>query len=182
MIMTRKSRNIKEIDGAEYGVNSKYSSRKDQRADGKALMEARLQRMQNLSEEQIMKARLIQLKLKMEDYIKQPIYEQHNFFTDFLASYIDTIYSKRSSFAKDISVTPVRLSQVLNNHREPKEEFILRLMLHSEKIFENICRFHKKTWVQVYYHEKICDTMSSQDEWRPNVEKHVKLNFDLSLS
>ena len=63
------------------------------------------------------------------------------------------IYSKRSSFAKDINVIPVSLSQVLNNNREPKEEFIMKLMIHSEKAYMDICEFHKKTWFQVYYHE-----------------------------
>ena len=165
----------KEIEGAEYGVDSRYPSKKERQADSKALMEARLDRMKNLSKDQIIRAKLLQLKLKMEEYIQKPVYKNHNFFTEFLTSYIDTVYSKRSNFANDIDITPVRLSQVLNNHREPKDEFMLRLMIHSEKTYQNICQFHKKTWYQVYYHEKICDTMSSQDEWRPEVEKHVKV-------
>lgn len=174
--MTRKKKSNKEVEGAEYGVDSRYFSKKERQADGKALMEQRLRRMKNVSEDQIIKAKLLQLKLKMEEYIKKPVYEDHNFFTEFLTSYIDTIYSRRTHFAKDIDITSVRLSQVLNNHREPKDEFMLRLMIHSEKTFKNVCEFHKKTWYQVYFHEKICDTMSSQDEWRPNVEKHVNIS------
>jgi len=154
-------------------VDSRYTSKKEKDVDSRALMEARLQRMKNVSADHIVKARLLQLKLKMEEYIKKPVYKDHNFFTEFLAKYIDTIYNRRNNFAKDIDITPVRLSQVLNNHRDPKEEFMLRLMVHSEKTYKNVCQFNKKTWYQVYYHEKICDTMSSQDEWRPDVEKHV---------
>lgn len=174
--MIKKKKSFKEIEGAEYGVDSRYSSKKERQADSKALMEARLQRMKNVSTDQIIQAKLLQLKLKMEEYIKKPVYKEHNFFTEFLTSYIDTVYSKRSNFAKDIDITPVRLSQVLNNHREPKEEFMLRLMIHSEKTYKNVCQFSKKTWYQVYFHEKICDTMSRQDEWRPNVEKHVNVS------
>jgi len=166
---------FKEIEGAEYGVDSRYSSKKQWLADSKALMEARLDRMKNLSNNQIIGAKLLQLKLKMEEYVQKPVYEDHNFFMEFLTSYIDTVYRKRSNFASDIDITPVRLSQVLNGHREPKDEFMRRLMIHSEKTYQNICQFHKQTWYQVYYHEKICDTMSSQDKWRPNVEKHVKI-------
>jgi len=55
----------KEIDGAEFGVDSRYSSKKERLADGKALMEARLKRMKNLSEDQIIKAKLLQLKFRM---------------------------------------------------------------------------------------------------------------------
>ncbi|MEA1877811.1 MAG: hypothetical protein U9N86_13220 [Bacteroidota bacterium] len=171
--MTRKKMNNSEIEGAEYGLDSRYTSKKEKDVDSRTLMEARLERMKNVSPDDILKAKLLQLKLKMEEYIEKPVYKDHNFFTEFLSIYIDTIYSRRNNFAKDIDITPVRLSQVLNNHRDPKEEFMLRLMVHSEKTYKNICQFHKKTWYQVYYHEKICDTMSSQDEWRPDVEKHV---------
>jgi hypothetical protein len=111
----------------------------------------------------------------MEDYLTGPVYEDYNFFTNFLSNYIDIIYDKRVMFAKDINITPVSLSQILNNHREPKEEFMFRLMLHSELTFKEICDFQKKTWYQVYYHEKICDTMSKQDQWRPEEKKHVRI-------
>jgi hypothetical protein len=48
-------------------------------------------------------------------------------------------------------------------------------MIHSEKVFQHVAEFHKKTWYQVYLHEKLCDTMSSQDVWRPEIEKQIKL-------
>jgi len=172
--MTENRKNM--IEDAEYGVDSRYKSNKERESEATALMEARLMRMKNLSKDQIIRAKLLQLKLKMEEYIKKPVYDNHNYFSEFLKLYIDIIYPKRSFFAKDIDIAPVSLSQVINNHREPKEEFILKLMIHSEKAFKNVCEFHKKTWFQVYYHEKICDTMSNQEQWRPKVEKHVRLS------
>src|SRR5690625_6689435 len=99
-------------------------------------MEARLRRMKNLSKDHITKAKLLQLKLKMEEYIKNPVYDEHHYFSDFLKSYIDSIYSKRIDFAKDIDVTPVSLSQAINNHREPKEEFIMKVMRSEEHTSE----------------------------------------------
>ena len=165
----------KKIIDPEFGIDSRYKSIDKKLADGKGLMEARLKRLNNLSRNQIIKAKLLQLKLKMQEYLSQPVYEEHNFFTSFLSNYVDTIYDKRTMFAKDINITPVSLSQILNNHREPKEEFMFRLMLHSELVFKNVCEFQKKTWYQVYYHEKICDTMANQDEWRPTEKKHVKI-------
>ncbi len=173
--MNRKKNKIM-IEDAEYGVDSRYKSNKERESDAAALMEARLKRMQNLSKNQIIRAKLMQLKLKMEDYLIKPVYDNHNYFSEFLGTYIDTIYSKRSEFAKDIDITPVRLSQVINNHREPKDEFIMKLMIHSEKVYKNICDFHMKTWFQVYFHEKICDTMASQEEWLPKIEKHVRFS------
>lgn len=164
----------KKIANTEFGVDSRYSSKATKKIAGKALMESRLERMKNLTPDQILRAKLIQLKLRMAEYLLKPIYKEHNYFTEFLCNYIDAIYERRNKFAEDIDISPVKLSQILNNHREPQEEFFLRLMVHSELTFKNICKFDKSCWYQVYFHEKICDTISSQDKWRPDVEKHVK--------
>jgi hypothetical protein len=173
--MTSK-KNIKGMEDAEFGLDSRYKSKKEYEAEATILMEARLERMKNLSKDQIIRAKLMQLKLNMEAFIKQPIYEHRNYFSEFLESYVDTLYAKRSFFAKDIDITPTQLSQVINNHRAPQDEFILRLMLHSEKVYENICDFPQKTWYEVFFHEKICDTISRQEEWRPKIERHVKFS------
>ena len=178
--MTNKKNTI-IIEDAEYGVDSRYKTNKERESDATALMEARLVRMKSLSKDQIIRAKLLQLKLKMDEYLKKPVYDNRNYFSEFLESYVDIIYSKRSVFAKDIDIAPVSLSQVINNHREPKEEFILRLMIHSEMVYKNVCEFHKKTWFQVYFHEKICDTMSSQEKWRPEIEKHVRLSQPVNI-
>jgi hypothetical protein len=174
---SKKNKNL--IEDAEYGLDSRYKSKKERESNATALMAARSKRMKNLSRDQIIRAKLMQLKLRMEEFIKQPVHDHHNYFSEFLESYIDTIYSKRSQFAKDIDITPVRLSQVINNHREPQDEFILKLMIHSEKIYKDICEFHKETWYQVYFHEKICDTMANQEQWKPKLEKLVKFSESL---
>lgn len=168
--MTKTKQNIMD---AEYGIDSRYKSNKERESDAAALMEARLMRMKNLSKDQITKAKLLQLKLQMEEYIKNPVYDHSKRFSNFLKLYIDAIYSMRSAFAKDINVAPVSLSQIINGHREPNEEFFMKLMIHSEKVYKNICEFHKKTWYQVYFHEKICDTMSNLEQWRPEIEKQI---------
>ena len=173
--MTNKKRIIM-IEDAEFGLDSRYKSVEERESDATMLMEARLIRMKNLSKDQIIRAKLLQLKLKMEEYLKNPVYDKRNYFSEFLESYVDTIYAKRSVFAKDIDISPVSLSQVINNHRDPKADFIMRLMIHSEMVFKNVCEFHKKTWYQIYFQEKICDTMSSQEKWRPEIEKHVRLS------
>ena len=54
------------------------------------------------------------------------------------------------------------------------QEFILKLMIHSEKTFKNIAPFQEKTWYQVYFQEKIYNTLSSQKKWRARIEKQIK--------
>jgi hypothetical protein len=178
MTMSKKRKNT-FVEDPEYGLDSRYNSAREQESEATALMEARLQRMKKLSGAQIVRAKLLQLKLRMEEYLKEPVYDERNYFIEFLKTYIDTIYSKRSTFAHDIDVTPIRLSQVLNNHRVPKDEFMLKLMIHSEKVYKNLCAFQNQIWYHVYFHEKINDTMASQEEWRSKIEKHVKLSNTL---
>ena len=160
----------------EYGIDSRYKSDLESVSEATALMEARLRRMKLLSNDQITKAKLLQLKLKMEEFINHPVYDNHNHFSNFLKFYIDSIYSKRSIFAKDINVDPVSLSQVINNHREPKDEFILRLMIHSEKVYKDVCSFNKKIWYQIYFNNKICEIMAKQEQWQPEIEKQVRVS------
>jgi hypothetical protein len=160
----------------EYGIDSRYKSDLESVSEATALMEARLRRMKLLSNDQITKAKLLQLKLKMEEFINHPVYDNHNHFSNFLKFYIDSIYSKRSIFAKDINVDPVSLSQVINNHREPKDEFILKLMIHSEKVYKDVCSFNKKIWYQIYFNNKICEIMAKQEEWQPEIEKQVRIS------
>ena len=160
----------------EYGIDSRYKSDLESVSEATALMEARLRRMKMLPNDQITKAKLLQLKLKMEEFINHPVYDNHNHFSNFLKFYIDSIYSKRSIFAKDINVDPVSLSQVINNHREPKDEFILKLMIHSEKVYKDVCSFNKKIWYQIYFNNKICEIMAKQEEWQPDIEKQVRIS------
>lgn len=161
-------------ENVEFGIDSRYQNNKEKESDSVALMQARLERMKNLSKEQIVRAKLLQLKLKMENYINEPFNDNQNSFTSFLELYIDTIYSKRTEFADDINISDVLLSQIINHHREASRDFILKLMIHSEKIFKNVYDFQKETWYQIYFQEKIRDTMVNQGQWRPEIEKQIK--------
>lgn len=58
---------MKKIIDAEYGVDSRYKSDKERESDGADLMEARLLRMKNLSEDQIVQAKFLQQQLKKDN-------------------------------------------------------------------------------------------------------------------
>lgn len=176
--MNRTKNNSIELD-PEFGLDSRYVSENERKSEATALLESRLMRMKNLSNEQLVRAKLLQLKLKMDEHLKVSDCDRHNYFSEFLKQYIDAIYLKRSVFANDIDISPVSLSQVINNHREPKEELLLKLMIHSEKAYKHVCGFEKKMWFEIYYKDKICETTSNQQKWRPQLEKHVKLSDTL---
>jgi len=69
----KTSKKAKRIIEPEFGVDSRYKSIDKKLADGKNLMEARLKRLNNLSRNQIIKAKLLQLKLKIHHESKKSI-------------------------------------------------------------------------------------------------------------
>ena len=74
----------------------------------------------------------------MDEFLSSELNDSRSQFPAFLEFYVDSIYPKRKLFAKDIDVNPTSLSQVINSHREPKEEFILRLIIHSEEVGDRL--------------------------------------------
>ncbi|KAB8153715.1 hypothetical protein EZY14_010850 [Kordia sp. TARA_039_SRF] len=170
--MTDKNKHTTNLD-SEFGVDSRYASHKEYQSEATALMEARLQRMKGLSNSQIVHAKLLQLKLQMQEFIKQPVNEAKPYFSMFLQQYIDALYSKRAVFAKDIGITPVQLSQVINNHRAPQDDFILKLMIHSERMYKEVSPFPEALWYQVYFHGKLCNMLATQQQWQSKLAKEV---------
>ena len=173
MTMTDQERISEEPIDPEYGVDSRYGSDEEKRREGEALMAARMERMKSYSENDIAKARLIQLRLQMEAFMEKPFYEGERYFTKSLAAYIDILYPKRKHFADAIEITPILLSQILNNHREPKEEFMQKLMIHSHETFKEISHFNEKLWYLILFQDRLAEMMERQTEWRPVVSKHV---------
>lgn len=172
--MTMKTKKTTLLDAIEYGVDARYNSPEQQQKDSEALMEVRRAKIAKMSNEDILRAKLMQLKLQIDEYLNANQDNNQEHFTSFLNTYIDTIYNKQQEFAKDLDITPVSLSQILNKHREPKEEFFKKLMVHSEHVFKAIKGFHKQSWYMIYYRDKINETMAQQDEWGPELEKKIK--------
>jgi hypothetical protein len=172
--MNKESKIILEGD---FGIDSRYKSKIEKDQDSISLLESRLARLKNMSGAQIIDAKLIQLKLQMEDFMTVQNNELHQKFVLFLKSYIDIFYVKQNDFAEDINIQPNLLSKILNHHREPNDEFIQKVMVHSEKAFKNIKNYSSTIWYYLYYHERIYNSISKQNEWRPMIEKQVKLTI-----
>ena len=59
------------MENAEYGVDSRYASEEEMKTDGKVLMAARLERMKKLSPNLIIQAKMLSLKLRMEECLRE---------------------------------------------------------------------------------------------------------------
>lgn len=177
--MTNGGKN-KELEEFKYLIDSRKSSAKDRKANTEEILKARAARLNERSGRDIKLAKLTQLKLQMEEYLNTPNYDTEFSFSSFLTKYVDTIYDKRKNFARDLSIKPLMLSQVLNNHRDPQEKFMLRLIVHSENSFKPVCKFDQNTWHRIFYKDKVRKVMSTEKEWRSSVEKFVT-NSNLEL-
>lgn len=118
--------------------------------------------------------RLLQLKYLMEDYLKEGSPNEIYNFGFFLKEYINRIEKKSKDFAREIDIEPSLLSQIINRHRKPNEEFIIRLELHSNKNFPAI------TWYKLLEKEKeqeIMNDLEIRDEQRKHVKHKLAFSF-----
>lgn len=115
--------------------------------------------------------KLLQLKYQIEDSINKPFDEDHT-FGSFLKSYVNILEIKRFEFANEISIDDTYLSQIINRHRPPSEEVIIRLELHSQNLINAL------TWFKLFEKEReneIDMDKSKREKEKKFVKKTVKL-------
>ncbi|MES2419268.1 MAG: hypothetical protein V4541_13855 [Bacteroidota bacterium] len=122
---------------------------------------------------QKMYSRLLQLKFQLEDYIDSGQYKEALNFGYFLNEYVSRQDKKDKQFANEVDVTPGVLSQYINNHRKPKDEFVIRLELHSNGMIPAI------SWFKVIQKDKEHEIMTNQ-EIRHEESKHVKNRLEFA--
>jgi hypothetical protein len=156
---------------SEFGIDSRYKTNIEQKQDAISLLESRLAKLKNLSLEQIIEAKLVQLKLQMEKILDNGLTQTEQHFIPFLTKYIDILYTQRNKFSEEIKIPSNLLSKILNEHREANDDFIQKVMLHSEKKFKNINAFNSIIWYRLFYNDKINAVISEQKKWRKVIEK-----------
>ncbi len=168
----------KSLEDFKYLIDSRDLTNKEKAEERDTILKARAARFETRSDNDIKTAKLMQLKFQMEEYLSSPLCSVELSFPKFLMTYIDTLYEKRKDFASDISIKPIVLSHVLNEHREPNDSFLLRLMFHSQDSFKDLIEFDKSLWAMVYYQDKVCGFLDSSEKLGKSEKKHVRgINF-----
>lgn len=49
-------------------------------------------------------------------------------------------------------------------------------MIHSERVYKEVCSFDIKIWYQIYFNNKICEIMAKQEQWQLEIEKQVRIS------
>lgn len=135
--------------------------------------ETRRNQFESRTPRQKMYSSLLQLKFQLEDYIDSSQYKEAFNFGYFLNEYVNRQDKKDKQFANEVDVTPAVLSQYINNHRKPKDEFVIRLELHSNGMIPAI------SWFKVIQKDKEYDIMTNQ-KIRQEESKHVKNRLEFA--
>ncbi len=105
-----------------------------QRAEASAgLAAARKMSMAKMTPADKLMARILQLRFQLEDYLQSESYQPAKSFGHFLGEYQRLGGRKRKEFAAEISIHESMLSQLISDRREPAEQILIRLELHSRK-------------------------------------------------
>ncbi|MBL7691763.1 MAG: hypothetical protein JNM41_09215 [Flavipsychrobacter sp.] len=117
---------------------------------------------------------IMQLKFRMEDYLRSEYYDSALSFGYFLKAYIFALGKKNIEFAEDIGIQPTELSQLIHNHRDPKQEVLVRLEIHSNNNIPAIM------WYRLVEKHKAHELMSDV-ALRKSARKHVKRHLEFSF-
>jgi hypothetical protein len=104
---------------------------KQKKEADRQLAEHREKRRLEMTEDERLRFKLLQLKNQLEDYIKADQYNPQFTFGYFLEQYLQLTNKKKKEFAKDIQIHETLLSQIIKNRREPSNSIMIRLELHS---------------------------------------------------
>jgi hypothetical protein len=168
----------KEIDIEEFKelIDSRKVSKWDKKENENALLQARLESSRESSVEDEILMNLYRLKLMLEDEAETP--ELKSPFYAYSSAYVDLLYNTRKSFANDIGFSQTQLSLILNGKRPPTDEFVSKIRLHSDKIYQKLnIDFNSSNWFTVYYLDRMSNYLTNAKKEKVslrNINKNIK--------
>jgi len=183
MESNKENRGIQETDFSKYSPEELVDAfvfpadrnmTAKQKIDESDFWAARREKFANRTVVQRIHSNLLQLKFQLEDYIASDQYKEKLTFGYFLYEYVSRQEKKDKEFANEVDVTPAVLSQYINGHRKPKDEFIIRLELHSNGMIPAI------SWYKVIQKDKeheIATNLNLRREESKHVKNHLKFAY-----
>ncbi|MDQ3110146.1 MAG: hypothetical protein M3R17_09640 [Bacteroidota bacterium] len=162
-----QGKNLSNEELAEAYIFPHGLTKAEEKKEDEAFLTHRKKRLLEMTENQKMISRLLQLKFQIEDYIYSSHYSPMRSFSYFLKEYLKTIDRKKKDFANEIQVHETKLSQVLNDRVEPNDKFIIRLEIHSRNMFPAVY------WFKLLEKKKE-HMLLSDKKMRIEERKHVK--------
>jgi transcriptional regulator with XRE-family HTH domain len=146
MTTIRKKYKTKEI-AESLVITEEMSPAQKKKADA-ILREARKKVQEQMSEKDKLVSKILQFKFQIEDYLSNKNFNPNRTFGYFLKEYVHLLNKKRKNFAKEIDIDETELSQLINRHRLPNENIMIRLEIHSNNSISAV------TWFKLIEKEK----------------------------
>lgn len=171
--MKKKQENLnpKDLDGL---LLTRNLSKKDTEKAKDQLTEARRKVQSELTEQDRLVARIIQFKLKLQEYLRKDEFDPKMTFSSCLVEYVHILNKKRRIFAEEISIQETELSQVINQHRTPPKSLIIRLGIHSNN---NIPAYWWYRLVERENEHIICTDVKMRREQAKHVRNKLKIEI-----
>jgi plasmid maintenance system antidote protein VapI len=155
-------------------ISPQRLTKQQQKEAASQLANVRAVSQKEMTDADRMVANLLQLRFQLEDYIGNEKFNADKTFGFFLKGYLLVIQKKRNEFAAEISIHETLLSQLINNHREPDENIIIRLELHSNNTIP------AAYWYRLVKKQKE-HTIQTDQKLRKREKKFVKKQLSVSL-
>lgn len=104
---------------------------KQQKLAADELAKQRAKTQSAMSEKTRLSLELLQLKFRLEDYISSNEFDKKKTFGSFFKIYLKVVKKKEKEFAQEIKVHETTISQLVNDHRNPKDAILIKLEIHS---------------------------------------------------
>lgn len=118
----------------------KLTAKQKKEADSQ-LKEARKKNQSEMTAKDRLISKVLQFRFQLEDYLRSENFNPKLTFSYFLKEYVNLLDKKRKIFAQEIDIAETELSQLINNHRLPSENIIIRLEIHSNNTIPAIAWF-----------------------------------------
>ena len=100
--------------------------------------EFRLKWLEKRTEEERIMGDLVQLRFKLEDYLKEKNYDEDKSFGKYLEEYARILKRTKKRLSEDLGIHYTRLSRIINDKEEPNIALAYRLEEHSDKLISAI--------------------------------------------
>ena len=133
----------------------------------KEFMEKRMIMLNNMTEEDRMRADIMRLRFQIEGYLKMEGFSFEKTFGKYLEEYMRILRKDRKEMASDLAVHYTKLSRILNDKEEPNVELTYRLEKHSGQLIK------ATTWWKLIM-KKQAFLINMDEETRKREQQKVK--------
>ncbi|MEM9935100.1 MAG: hypothetical protein AAF824_15855 [Bacteroidota bacterium] len=135
--------------------------------DRKECIEKRMSILNDMTEEDRMRADIMRLRFQIDNYLKVEGFAFDKTFGKYLEEYMRVLRKNRREIASDLAVHYTKLSRILNDKEEPNVELTYRLERHSGQLIQ------ATTWWKLII-KKQAFLISMDEETREREQQKVK--------